>query len=477
MLDRLRNWLSDDSPGEDDDSGWGLSLWWGAVIVALFTVAISICNDPGADPAIASPATTVPGTPTTSAAPVPSEATILDIIDGRSDLTFFRSMIAVAGIEQSLMTDRFTFFAPTDEAFAELDQETRDALLSSDQRAIPALRAHVTIDLFMIEDLAEFGFVPVATPAELPVTEENGTFFVAGAEVLEPNLRASNGVVHIVDSFLGTGVTGETPGEPPPPEPPSPDTPVSQIISDRADLTTLLAALRASGDESLLEAGEEGFTVFAPNNEAFALLPAGSVEVLLETQPKLVELLGFHVVSGRVTSADLTDGQVLVTSNGADLTVAIEGDSITVGGATITEADIEGADGVIHIVSGVLLPPEFELPTINEALALDPITFQSGSATITDEGIAVLQRAVEFLTANPDVRVAIEGHTDSAGSESGNQALSEARAVAVRDYLVTQGIEDLRLETAGFGESRPIADNGTSAGRAQNRRIEFRLLG
>ncbi len=474
MLDRLRDWLSDDSAGHDDDSGWGLSLWWGAVIVALFTIAISLCNDPGGEPAIASPTTTVDQVDATSPPP-PGGPTLLDLIDERGDLTFFRSMIAVAGIEQSLMTDQFTFFAPTDAAFAVLDQETRDALLSSSERAIPSLRAHVTIGQLSMAELAAFGIVPVATPAELPVSQANGTFFVGEAQVLEPDLQATNGVVHVVDTFLGTGLPIEV--LPPTSEPPSPDALVSQIIAERADLATLVAALNAAGDSSLLAAGEEGFTIFAPTDDAFSALPPGSVAVLVETQPKLVELLGYHVVSGRVTSGDLFDGQVLVTANGAELPVAVAGETITVGGAAITEPDIEAADGIIHIVAGVLLPPDFTLPTINEALALEPITFETGSATITPEGIAVLQGAVDFLTANQDVRVAIEGHTDSSGSEAGNQTLSEARAVAVRDYLVSQGIEDLRLETAGFGESRPIADNGTSAGRAQNRRIEFRLLG
>ena len=389
-------------------------------------------------------------------------------------------MIAVGGIEveESLMIDQFTFFAPNDAAFAELDQETRDALLSSDQQAIPSLLAHVAIGQFRMEELADFGIVPVATQEQLTVTLENGAFFVGDAQVLEPDLQAANGLVHIVDTFLGTGVTAVgAPPEPPSTEAPSPDSPVSQILSERDDLSTLVVALGAAEGSTLLEASEEGFTVFAPNNDAFDALPTGSVAVLVETQPKLVELLGYHVVTGRITTADLFDGQVLTTSSGAELPVSIAGDTISVGGVAIAEPDIEAANGVIHVVEGVLLPPDFALPTINEALALDPITFQTGSATITPEGIAVLQGAVDFLTANPEVRVAIEGHTDSSGSEAGNQALSEARAVAVRDYLVTQGIEDLRLETAGFGESQPIADNGTSAGRAQNRRIEFRLLG
>jgi OOP family OmpA-OmpF porin len=156
--------------------------------------------------------------------------------------------------------------------------------------------------------------------------------------------------------------------------------------------------------------------------------------------------------------------------------VSIADGAVSVGGVAVTEADIVGANGVIHIVDGVLIPPDFSLPTINEALSLEPITFETGSSVITPEGIEVLQGAVEFLAANPTVRVAIEGHTDSQGSETGNQALSESRAESVKDYLVGEGIAADRLETAGFGESNPIADNGTPEGRAENRRIEFRLI-
>jgi OOP family OmpA-OmpF porin len=244
------------------------------------------------------------------------------------------------------------------------------------------------------------------------------------------------------------------------------------VLADRSDLSTLVAALGAvEGD--LFEADDAGFTVFAPSDAAFGSLPAGSVEVLLATQPKLFELLGYHVVPGTLLSSDLADGQVLTTATGAELPVTITNGVIAVGDVAISEADIAATNGVVHIVDGVLIPPDYTLPTINEALSLEPITFETGSAVITADGIAVLQQAVDFLIANPDVRIGIEGHTDSQGGEASNQALSEARADSVRDYLVEQGIAADRLETAGFGESNPIASNDTADGRAQNRRIEF----
>mgnify|MGYP001572354342 FL=1 len=82
-----------------------------------------------------------------------------------------------------------------------------------------------------------------------------------------------------------------------------------------------------------------------------------------------------------------------------------------------------------------------------------------------------LQRAVTLLKANPDAEVEIQGHTDSVGSETYNQALSERRANAVKAYLVSQGIAEHRITTKGFGELQPIADNSTAAGRAENRRV------
>ena len=73
----------------------------------------------------------------------------------------------------------------------------------------------------------------------------------------------------------------------------------------------------------------------------------------------------------------------------------------------------------------------------------------------------------------PDLRVSVEGHTDSVGSVAYNQTLSERRAKTVRDYLVSQGIDASRITTRGFGKSKPIASNDTAEGRAENRRVEI----
>ena len=109
--------------------------------------------------------------------------------------------------------------------------------------------------------------------------------------------------------------------------------------------------------------------------------------------------------------------------------------------------------------------------------AIRGINFQSGKDTITPGSFGVLGRAVKLLKEYPTLRIRIDGHTDSRGAEEANMTLSKARAEAVKTYLVGKGIDVGRIETQGFGETKPIGDNKSFAGRRENRRIEFTVLG
>ncbi len=101
------------------------------------------------------------------------------------------------------------------------------------------------------------------------------------------------------------------------------------------------------------------------------------------------------------------------------------------------------------------------------------ILFDLNLATIKPESETVLEEVLKMLKAEPTWKITIEGHTDSSGTLAFNQTLSEKRAIAVKDYLVKHGISAERLQTKGFGSSKPVADNATEAGRAQNRRVEL----
>lgn len=104
------------------------------------------------------------------------------------------------------------------------------------------------------------------------------------------------------------------------------------------------------------------------------------------------------------------------------------------------------------------------------------ILFNSGKATFKDETIPVLENMNRIFKEYPQARFSIEGHTDSDGSNALNQTLSENRAAAVVNYLVENGIAKDRLMSTGFGETKPIASNKTAAGKAQNRRVEVKLI-
>ncbi len=123
------------------------------------------------------------------------------------------------------------------------------------------------------------------------------------------------------------------------------------------NFTTLVAAVQAAGLVETLK-GAGPFTVFAPTDAAFAALPAGTVEDLLkpENKDKLVSILTYHVVPGKVMSGDLTEGMKAKTVQGGEVTITLDGGA-KVNGAAVSTADIETTNGVIHVIDAVILPP------------------------------------------------------------------------------------------------------------------------
>jgi outer membrane protein OmpA-like peptidoglycan-associated protein len=104
------------------------------------------------------------------------------------------------------------------------------------------------------------------------------------------------------------------------------------------------------------------------------------------------------------------------------------------------------------------------------------ILFDTGKSSIKAESTSVMVDIIQILNEYPNAKFTVEGHTDSVGSESTNQKLSESRANSVRDFLIDKGIAADRLTAIGYGEAKPIATNNTRAGRAQNRRVEINLV-
>jgi outer membrane protein OmpA-like peptidoglycan-associated protein len=106
-------------------------------------------------------------------------------------------------------------------------------------------------------------------------------------------------------------------------------------------------------------------------------------------------------------------------------------------------------------------------------LVLQGVNFQTGRATLLPESQAILDRVAESLNNNPDVNVEVGGHTDNTGSRATNLRLSNARAITVRDYLISKGVPAARITARGYGPDKPVSPNTTAAGRAANRRVEL----
>ena len=140
----------------------------------------------------------------------------------------------------------------------------------------------------------------------------------------------------------------------------TPDRDIVANALNASNVTTLVAAVKAAGLVTTLQ-GAGPFTVFAPNNDAFAKLPAGTVEALVkpENKAKLTDILTYHVVAGRYTSADLTDGQVLTSVEGKKLTIHKDASGkISVNGTAMVETpDVISSNGVTFVIDSVLMPP------------------------------------------------------------------------------------------------------------------------
>ena len=135
------------------------------------------------------------------------------------------------------------------------------------------------------------------------------------------------------------------------------------VASTTEGFSTLVAALEAAGLVETLQ-GEGPFTVFAPNDDAFAALPAGLLEKLLlpENIEVLKSILTYHVVSGAVYSTDVVAGDV-ATVEGSNITLATD-TGVTVNGANVVLADVEASNGVIHVIDAVILPPSVDVASL-----------------------------------------------------------------------------------------------------------------
>lgn len=161
----------------------------------------------------------------------------------------------------------------------------------------------------------------------------------------------------------------------------------------------------------------------------------------------------------------------------------VEGSKVSLRGDVANEeqrqriaGDIAASLNGTYTVNNGLRVAVSEQGVLDAALANRIIEFESGKAALTESGMAVLDQMSAAMQKLKGVKVEVIGHTDNAGSRAGNLSLSQARAEAVKAYIVGKGIPAETIAVSGEGPDRPVADNRTAEGKARNRRIEFKVI-
>ncbi|MBL7646205.1 MAG: fasciclin domain-containing protein [Candidatus Hydrogenedentes bacterium] len=266
------------------------------------------------------------------------EKTIVETAVAAGDFGTLVAAVKAAGLAETLSgAGPFTVFAPTDAAFAKLPAGTVEALLANPEKLKSILLFHVVSGKVMAKDVTGLKSAPTVFGQDLAVDASDGVK-INGATVTAADIICSNGVIHVIDTVL-------LPKN------------VVEIAAGNEDFSTLVAAVTAAGLAETLS-GEGPFTIFAPTNEAFAKLPAGTVEDLLkpENKAKLAAILTYHVVPGKVMAADVAGLSKATTVQGGDVSIKSKRDTVTINGAKVTATDIVGTNGVIHVIDTVILP-------------------------------------------------------------------------------------------------------------------------
>jgi uncharacterized surface protein with fasciclin (FAS1) repeats len=275
------------------------------------------------------------GATSTAAAPA---AGSLATVASKANLTTLLALVKAAGLE--LPKDgRFTIFAPTNEAFAKLPKEKVEFLTSDAGKATlrTILKHHIVAQ--SLESPAVLARRGLRSLSGQTLEVDPAALTVDGARLVVTDVAFDGGVVHVIDAVMLPELRT-----------------IEEIVAADERFKTLRAAIAAAGLGAQLGKANPGpWTLLAPSNEAFGAIPAESLEALLADKPALTAVLARHVLPTAIRREEmLSQGSARTLSGDGTVTFALESGAITVDGVRIEVADIETANGVIHLIGGVL---------------------------------------------------------------------------------------------------------------------------
>ncbi len=352
----------------------------------------------------------------------------------------FKTLAAALGAADLVPTLQgpgpFTVFAPTDEAFAKLPEGTVASLLLPENKSklVKILTYHVVPGNVSLKQAVKLDGATTVNGQRVDIAAGIEGVSVDAAKIVAADIECDNGVIHIIDSvMLPEALT------------------IPEKATQAGTFNTLLAAVGAAGLAETL-GGAGPFTVFAPTDEAFAKLPAGTVESLLEPEnkSKLVDILKYHVVSGVVYSEAALSAKTAKTLNGSSVSIGVRNGKALVNEASLVALDIDAANGVIHVIDAVLLPP-----STSQASSMTPAGAVNVSHMLTtaiSQGVPVYnagdhhgcamiyENALDSCMSMP-MESQLHHHVQSVLSSARRQHSSTDRAWTMRrgiDQLLTQ---------------------------------------
>ncbi len=297
-------------------------------------------------------------TPETPSAGSPDDTpgTIVEIAQENGNFETLVTALEAAGLDSTLADENgeFTVFAPTDDAFAALPEGTLDALLADTDLLTDILLYHVISDSVVGSETAVSlagSTQLMANEAKLAITVRGDALYLNESMVIDADIEASNGVIHVIDAVLTPISVGEPEGS------------IVDIALASPDLTTLVAALQAADLVGTLADETSTFTVFAPTDDAFAALGEDAIAALLADPAALSDVLLYHVIAGAAAdSIDATAlyGELVTMANEAGVAIDIRDGELFVNDSQVIIRDIPATNGIIHVIDAVLLPASQE---------------------------------------------------------------------------------------------------------------------
>jgi len=383
-------------------------------------------------------------TPETPSAGSPDDTpgTIVEIAQENGNFETLVTALEAAGLDSTLADENgeFTVFAPTDDAFAALPEGTLDALLADTDLLTDILLYHVISDSVVGSEtaLSLAGSTQLmANESKLAITVRGDALYLNESMVIDTDIEASNGVIHVIDAVLTPINVGEPEGS------------IVDIALASPDLTTLVAALQAADLVGTLADETATFTVFAPTDDAFAVLGEDAINALLADPAALSDVLLYHVIVGAAAdSIDATAlyGEFVTMANEAGVAIDIRDGELFVNDSQVIIRDIPATNGIIHVIDAVLLPASEEEATPTGSIVDIALADPQFSTLVTALEAADLVTTLADETAVFTVFAPTDDAFAALGEETINSLLADIPALT--NILTYHVIADQAVDAA-----------------------------